>query len=92
MRVRKLNKAAIRTPGRYVLYWAQMNRRVESNHALAHAATLANDLNLPLLFYEGLWPERPVFGTMRYMSLGGMKRKTNVAEYIREIERLERQA
>ena len=54
MRVRKLNEAAIRTRGRYVLYWAQMNRRVESNHALAHAATLANELGLPLLFYEGL--------------------------------------
>ncbi len=35
------------------------------------------------------WPERPIFGTMRYISLDGMKRKTNVAEYIREIEQLE---
>jgi len=26
---------------------------------------------------------------MRYISLDGMKRKTNVAEYIREIEQLE---
>jgi deoxyribodipyrimidine photo-lyase len=31
-----------------------MNRRVDSNHALAHAATIANDCKLPLLFYEGL--------------------------------------
>lgn len=54
MRVRLLNEATIRTPARYVLYWSQMNRRVESNHALAHAAGLANQLNLPLLFYEGL--------------------------------------
>jgi deoxyribodipyrimidine photo-lyase len=54
VRVRKLNDAAIRTPAGYVLYWAQMNRRVESNHALAHAAQLANELHLPLLFYEGL--------------------------------------
>ena len=37
-----------------MLYWAQMNRRLESNHALAYAAELANELNLPLLFYEGL--------------------------------------
>lgn len=36
------------------------------------------------------WPERPIFGTMRYISLEGMKRKTKVAEYIREVERLER--
>ena len=44
----------MRAGARYILYWAQMNRRVESNHALAHAAALANELRLPLLFYEGL--------------------------------------
>ena len=31
-----------------------MNRRVESNHALAYAVELANGLKLPVLFYEGL--------------------------------------
>jgi deoxyribodipyrimidine photo-lyase len=54
VRVRKLNGAHIRTQAQYVLYWAQMNRRVESNQALAHAAALADELGLPLLFYEGL--------------------------------------
>ena len=44
----------MRQSGRYVLYWAQMNRRVESNHALAYAVDMANDMNLPVLFYEGL--------------------------------------
>jgi hypothetical protein len=29
--------------------------------------------------------ERPVFGQLRYMSFDGMKRKTDVAAYIREI-------
>ncbi len=52
-RVRQLNDAPIR-PGKYVMYWAQMNRRVESNHALAFAAELADRHDLPLLFYEGL--------------------------------------
>jgi deoxyribodipyrimidine photo-lyase len=37
-----------------VLYWAQMNRRVDSNHALARAIELANELKLPVLYYEGL--------------------------------------
>ena len=37
-----------------MLYWAQMNRRVEGNHALGFAAELANRLGLPVLFYEGL--------------------------------------
>ena len=36
------------------------------------------------------WGERPVFGTVRYMSLDGMKRKTDTAAYLREIDQLER--
>jgi len=32
------------------------------------------------------WAERPVFGTVRYMSLAGMERKTDVEAYIREME------
>ena len=53
-RVRQLNSAGIRPAGEYALYWCQMNRRVDSNHALAFAAGLANRLDLPVLFYEGL--------------------------------------
>ncbi|HSM77050.1 MAG TPA: deoxyribodipyrimidine photo-lyase [Bryobacteraceae bacterium] len=53
-RVRQLNSAPFRGGSRYVLYWAQMNRRVESNHALAFAAQTANEQGLPLLFYEGV--------------------------------------
>ena len=30
------------------------------------------------------WPERPIFGKMRYMSLEGMKRKTNTLAYIEQ--------
>jgi deoxyribodipyrimidine photo-lyase len=53
-RVRLLNDAPVRPQASYVLYWAQMNRRTIANHALAHAITLANDLKLPVLYYEGL--------------------------------------
>jgi hypothetical protein len=52
-RVRQLNDARIQ-PGKYVLYWSQMNRRVEANHALAFTAGLANQEGLPVLVYEGL--------------------------------------
>src|SRR5271170_105519 len=52
-RVRPLNDARMR-PGKYVLYWSQMNRRVDANHGLAFAAELANQHGLPVLFYEGL--------------------------------------
>jgi len=40
--------------GAYVLYWSRVNRRAASNHALAHAADLANQADLPLLVYEEL--------------------------------------
>lgn len=53
-RIRQLNSAPERAGAQYVLYWAQMNRRVEANHALLYAAEIANRLNLPVLFYEGL--------------------------------------
>ena len=33
----------------------------------------------------GPWGERPVFGQLRYMSLEGMKRKTDMDAYIAEI-------
>jgi deoxyribodipyrimidine photo-lyase len=51
-RVRKLNDAPARDGGRYVLYWMRWNRRAESNHALAFAASQANRLRLPLLVFE----------------------------------------
>jgi deoxyribodipyrimidine photo-lyase len=53
-RIRKLNDRPFRDPARYVLYWAQMNRRVESNHGLLYAIELANRKGLPVLYYEGL--------------------------------------
>ena len=53
-RIRKLNSAPERATAPYVLYWAQMNRRVDANHALLYAAEIANRLKLPLLYYEGL--------------------------------------
>ena len=53
-RVRQLNSAALADNARFVVYWSQMNRRVEWNHALAYGAQLANQHRLPLLVYEGL--------------------------------------
>lgn len=53
-RVRALNDAPVLPNAEYVLYWSQMNRRVDSNHALQWAIQRANELRLPVLFYEGL--------------------------------------
>ena len=36
------------------------------------------------------WPERPIFGSVRFMSRAGMQRKTDVPQYLREIDDLER--
>lgn len=49
-----MNDKPVRSDAPYVLYWSQMNRRVPENHALAYAVTKANELELPLLMYEGL--------------------------------------
>ncbi len=53
-RVKALNSKPAREAADYVLYWSQMNRRADSNHALEFAAGLANQRQLPLLVYEGL--------------------------------------
>jgi deoxyribodipyrimidine photo-lyase len=58
-RVRRLNDGPVREGGDYVLYWAQANRRADSNHGLEYAAAEANRLGLPLLVYEGLTFEYP---------------------------------
>ena len=53
-RVRALNDAPVLANAEYVLYWSQMNRRVDANHALQWAIQRANELRVPVLFYEGL--------------------------------------
>ncbi len=46
-----------RPQARYVLYWMQIHRRAYQNHALNFAIAQANQLNLPLVVYEGLRPD-----------------------------------
>jgi deoxyribodipyrimidine photo-lyase len=58
-RVQLLNSAPFRDRAKYVLYWAQVNRRVAYNHGLAYAVELANQARLPVLFYEGLTFDYP---------------------------------
>ena len=61
-RVQLLNSAPFRPGAKYVLYWAQVNRRVQWNHGLAYAVELANRAGLPVLFYEGLTHDYPHAG------------------------------
>jgi deoxyribodipyrimidine photo-lyase len=53
-RITKLNTAPEHPDRKYVLYWSQMNRRVEGNHALLYAVEIANRHRIQVLFYEGL--------------------------------------
>jgi deoxyribodipyrimidine photo-lyase len=34
------------------------------------------------------WPERPVFGTVRYMNAKGLERKFDMAAYLRAVDAL----
>lgn len=53
-RIRWLNDRPFNPQGRYVLYWAQMFRRLHANHALDHALALAEEHRKPLVVYEAL--------------------------------------
>lgn len=53
-RRRQVNDRPIRPGGRYVLYWSQMYRRLNFNHALDFALEQAIALRRPLVVYEGL--------------------------------------
>ena len=53
-RVVALNDKPVNANARYVLYWMQMFKRVDNNHALIWAIRKANELKLPLVVYEGL--------------------------------------
>ncbi|MEP6787595.1 MAG: deoxyribodipyrimidine photo-lyase [Acidobacteriota bacterium] len=53
-RVIQLNERTVSSGALYVLYWMQMYKRVDNNHALIYAIRRANELRLPLVVYEGL--------------------------------------
>ncbi len=87
--------------GYYRMYWGKKIMEWSASHAEALGAMIglhdkyALDGRDPntytnILWCFGLhdrpWFERPVFGQVRYMSYDGMKRKTDVAAYVREME------
>ncbi len=42
--------------------------------------------------HDRAWPERPVFGKVRYMNANGLERKFDIKKYVRQIELLKNQA
>ena len=53
-RVKLLNDKDENKKAKYVMYWMQMFKRTENNHALKFAIEQANERDLPLVVYEGL--------------------------------------
>ena len=53
-RVREINQKPILEKNEFVLYWMQAFRRLESNHSLDYAVSIAKQLEKPLVVYEGL--------------------------------------
>ena len=53
-RVRHLNDRPMNSKGDYVLYWCQMFRRLNHNHALDYAIHMATELQKPLVIFEAL--------------------------------------
>jgi len=53
-RVGLLNEKPINKKAKYVMYWMQIFKRSHDNHALTFAIEKANELDLPLVVYEGL--------------------------------------
>jgi len=58
-RLRRLNPTRIRRGGEYVLYWMQACRRLHASHALDYALLCCEELNRPLVVYEGLRHDYP---------------------------------
>lgn len=54
VRLRHANDASPNLSGDYVLYWMQIYRRFEANHALNYALACAQHYQKPLVVYEGL--------------------------------------
>ena len=58
-RLRRLNDQKIAGDGEFVLYWMQIYRRLDHNHALDYALKCAAELGKPLVVYEGLRLDYP---------------------------------
>ena len=87
--------------GYYRMYWGKKIMEWSATHEEALATMIylhdryALDGHDPNTYANILWcfglhdrplAERPIFGQVRYMALAGMRRKTDVDAYIREID------
>ncbi len=76
-RIQKLNNFPINKKGSFVLYWMQSSHRTQQNHALEYAIENANNLNIPLIVFFGLFDSFPD---------ANLRHFTFLLEGLREIE------
>jgi deoxyribodipyrimidine photo-lyase len=73
-RTRAANGRPPNARGKYVLYWAQMSRRLHANHGLDQALRLASHWKKPLVVYEALKLNYPWAGARHHtFILQGMR-------------------
>jgi deoxyribodipyrimidine photo-lyase len=85
------------------MYWGKKILEWTGTPAEAHDTTLAINnkyfldgrdansyANVAWVYgvHDRAWGERPVYGKVRYMSAGGLKRKADPEGYIRKVEEL----
>ena len=79
--------------GKKVIEWSAMYQEALDTMLYIHGRWAVDGRNpntyTNILWLFGLhdrpWQARPIFGKIRYMSLEGMRRKTDVDAYIREV-------
>jgi deoxyribodipyrimidine photo-lyase len=86
--------------GKKILEWTpdpeEAHRRVLTlnNRYFLDGRDASSFANVGWIFglHDRPWPERPVFGTVRSMTAGGLERKFDIAAYVASMERLARGA
>lgn len=80
-RVFKRNEYEPDSGGDYVLYWMQAHRRFQYNFALEYAVEQANELDKPLLVFEGIQCDYPwASDRFHHFILEGMKENLEFAD------------
>jgi deoxyribodipyrimidine photo-lyase len=86
--------------GKKILEWtpdpAEAHRRILAlnNRYFLDGRDASSFANVGWIFglHDRPWPERPIFGTVRSMTAGGLERKFDIAAYVSSVERLARGA
>lgn len=92
-RLRPLGGPSPARSGRFVLYWMQQSQRAGGaggrrlDEFLVHGRDPSSFANVGWIFglHDRPWPERPVFGTVRSMTAGGLQRNSDIDAYVAAV-------